>query len=443
MELADRERTEEFLEASEKGEDGEHMTVFQSEIDAGYYTKAQIFRRGDALFSHEFRPSEGYGAAPYSALRRVHTGVRGGLDTYSCAGCHSVGGADGAGAETQNAFLLGDGDKLSTAVVRNAPHALGLGLVQALAAEMTYDLAKARGDAIDKAAKSGSPVTLSLSSKGVSFGALTAQPDGQVDTSSVEGVSADLVVRPFGWKGNVARLRRFVEDAARVHFGIQSSVLADGYKTDPAPELLGPGPHWWDPDNDGFQREIEEGSLTAGALYLAMLETPVVIPPHDPGLLERWSSGQQLFEAVGCAGCHAEHLTLTYTYWSETPDSLGSAPFTVNLLIDGDQPRGTIYVKLFSDLKRHDMGPDLADPHEGGDGIPKSVFLTRPLWGLAETPPYLHDGRASTIPAAILAHGGEAKEARDAFAALPADDQEDVHIFLLSLTREPKVRVAR
>jgi CxxC motif-containing protein (DUF1111 family) len=69
--------------------------------------------------------------------------------------------------------------------------------------------------------------------------------------------------------------------------------------------------------------------------------------------------------------------------------------------------------------------------------------LTRPLWGLAESPPYLHDGRAATIPEAILAHGGEAKEARDAFAALSPESQANVHIFLLSLTREPKVRVAQ
>lgn len=48
-----------------------------------------------------------------------------------------------------------------------------------------------------------------------------------------------------------------------------------------------------------------------------------------------------------------------------------------------------------------------------------------------------------TIPDAILAHGGEAQGARDAFAALPPDRQADLHIFLLSLTRAPKVRIAR
>lgn len=441
--LADRELTEEFIEAAEKGEASEHVIVFQSDIDAGYYTAAQLFQRGDELFSHEFLRADGYGAATYTALRRVHTGVRGGLDTYSCAGCHSVGGADAAGSETQNAFLLGDGDKLSSAVVRNAPHALGLGFVQAIAAEMTTELQFRRGVAIKEAASKGAAVTAELSSKGVAFGSITALPDGQVDTSAVDGVGDDLVVRPFGWKGNVARLRRFVEDAARVHFGVQSHILALGNETNPDPDHLGPGPNWWDPDNDGIIQELQEGSLTAGAVYLATLESPVIIPPNDPGLRDRWSNGHALLSQIGCTDCHKQDMELTYSYWSEAPDSTGSPPFVFNLYLDGDEPKNGNPVKLFSDLKRHDMGPELADPHESPDGIPRSVFLTRPLWGLAETPPYLHDGRAPTIPDAILAHGGEGKASRDAFAALSEAEQQDVHIFLLSLTREPKVRVAR
>ena len=70
------------------------------------------------------------------------------------------------------------------------------------------------------------------------------------------------------------------------------------------------------------------------------------------------------------------------------------------------------------------------------------MWLTRPLWGLAETAPYLHDGSAATIPEAIVAHGGEAEDARDAFVALTPDEQADLHVFLLSLTRTPKPRVA-
>src|SRR5207244_4179373 len=74
-------------------------------------------------------------------------------------------------------------------------------------------------------------------------------------------------------------------------------------------------------------------------------------------------------------------------------------------------------VHLFSDLKRHDMGAGLATPAPQGK-IPARVFLTRPLWGLAVTAPYLHDGRAPTVHEAIVLHGGEATKARDAYLAL-------------------------
>lgn len=444
LDFADRDRLEEFLDASEKGEDTGHMTTRQNEIDLGIYTKEMLFLRGDALFGHEFRIENGYGTIKDEPLKRIHQGNYGGLDTFSCNGCHSVGGPDGAGSETQNAFVMGDGEHLSSANIRNAPHTLGLGLIQALAEEMSNELGLLRDKAMIQAQKTQAPVTIKLSTKGIDFGTLTVMPTGEIDTSGLEGISNDLILRPFGWKGNVAKLRRFVEEAARIHFGVQSHVLALGYKTKPEPEKLGPGPNWWDPDNDGVQFELEEGTLTASALYLAMLETPVIIPPHDPGLRLRWSNGQTLFEEVGCAYCHRPELLLVNYYWDEYSDTTNASPITLHLFVDGDQPRGTARIKLFSDLKRHDMGEGLADRHPDMEGgIPQSVFITRPLWGLAETAPYLHDGRAATIPEAILAHGGEAEGARDAFASLAPDEQADIHLFLLSLTREPRVRVAQ
>ena len=95
---------------------------------------------------------------------------------------------------------------------------------------------------------------------------------------------------------------------------------------------------------------------------------------------------------------------------------------------------------LFSDLKRHDMGAALATPAPQG-AIPARVFLTRPLWGLAETAPYLHDGRAPTVHDAIVLHGGEAAKARDAYLALDEHARASVRVFLTSLSREPKLFV--
>ena len=443
--LHERERFEEYLEAAEKGEDAEHVFVLQEDIDAGRHDLARLFQFGDALFGHEFRASDGWGAsASVEPLQRVHRGRRGGLDGFSCAGCHSLGGPDGAGTATQSAYLRGDGDDIRSAVPRNPPALIGLGFVQALAAEMTQELQYRQGEALADAAADGEAVEVVLSSKGVGFGRLVARPDGSVDDSGLEGIDADLVVKPFGWKGTFPSLRRAIEDAALVHFGIESYVLTLWHQADPDPDRLGAGPEWYDPDGDGRARELEEGTLTATAVYLAMLESPQIIPPHDPGLRDRWARGSAHFDAVGCGDCHRRELALASSVWNEHPDSTGGPPVTLNLQLDGEQPKSGALVQLFSDLKRHDLGPALADPHPGLPGEPPpGTYLTRPLWGLAESPPYLHDGRAATIPEAILAHGGEAEASRMAFEALDDDARADLHVFLLSLSRAPRLQVPR
>ena len=63
------------------------------------------------------------------------------------------------------------------------------------------------------------------------------------------------------------------------------------------------------------------------------------------------------------------------------------------------------------------------------------TFITPPLWGLARSRPYLHDGRAPTIEDAILLHGGEAQRVRDAYAGLDENDRGALRVFLISLNR--------
>lgn len=442
LRIGRRERFEEYDGTQAVVEERGAVALPQSLLDRGEYDLDAVFIQGDEVFAHFFGPVDGYGGLLQGPqLQRVHRGVTGGLDGHDCDGCHSVGGLDGAGTFAQDAFLLGDGDTEASAARRNPPSLLGAGLVQALAAQMTAELAAQRARGVEEARRTGRAVTVELVAKGVRFGRLGVAPDGTFDTSGVEGIGPDLVVRPFGWKGDVARLRRFVEEAARVHFGAQSYPLEARNRD--APDEARVGQAAWDPDGDGVTRELDEGSLTATAAYLAMLETPVVAPPADPALLQRWGRGDQRLDPLGCTGCHVRTLKLLDRTWEERADTTAGAPLKINLLLDGEQPRGVDQVNLFSDLKRHDMGPGLADAVDHPDGISRSHFLTRSLWGLAETPPYLHTGAAHTIAEAILAHGGEAQAARDAFAALPPDEQADVIVFLSSLTRQPKLRVAR
>ncbi len=440
----DRWRHDRYLEfnaAVENETETAIVIVLQDQIDRGEFDFETIQLYGRRLFQLPWRADLGLGGAGSDGrLAVVHSGDRPGLDSHACEGCHSVGGFDGAGSFSQSALLFGDGERASTATARNPPALLGLGLVQALAAEMSAELAGQRAAALRAARAGGLPVEVALVSKGVSYGALTARPDGSVDTAGVLGVDADLVIRPFGWKGDVARIRDFITQASRVHFGVIAH--SDALRSRAAPELsLGGGPDWEDPDGDGVRRELEEGTVTTGALYLALVETPAQIPPADPALLGRWAAGDLLFDEIGCAGCHVRALQLLDRGWDEAPE--GSPPYEVQLLQAGDAPRGTDQVALYSDLKRHDMGEALADPPGYPGPVDRRLFLTRPLWGLAETGPYLHTGQAATIPDAILAHGGEAQAARDAFVALSPEQQADLHVFLLSLSRAPNLRVAR
>jgi CxxC motif-containing protein (DUF1111 family) len=45
----------------------------------------------------------------------------------------------------------------------------------------------------------------------------------------------------------------------------------------------------------------------------------------------------------------------------------------------------------------------------------------------------LHDGRAKTINEAIMAHGGQAQEVKEAYAKLPPDQKEALLAFLRAL----------
>jgi CxxC motif-containing protein (DUF1111 family) len=95
-------------------------------------------------------------------------------------------------------------------------------------------------------------------------------------------------------------------------------------------------------------------------------------------------------------------------------------------------------VRLYSDLKLHDMGEDLSETH-GYQGTPRHLWLTPPLWGLSTSAPYLHDGRAGSTDAAIKAHGGEASAARVAYDKLSPEDGGALRLFLQMLSRPARL----
>jgi CxxC motif-containing protein (DUF1111 family) len=60
-------------------------------------------------------------------------------------------------------------------------------------------------------------------------------------------------------------------------------------------------------------------------------------------------------------------------------------------------------------------------------------WRTAPLWGVADSAPYLHDGRAATLEEAIEAHGGEAANAAGRFHELAPDQRVALIAFLKTL----------
>ena len=204
----------------------------------------------------------------------------------------------------------------------------------------------------------------------------------------------------------------------------------------------------------------------------------------DAATLSEIGNGRAVFERVGCAACHVPELRLQNTVFEE-PTLRGNGnyynqrlaerdegydparPVRFDLLTEAQPPRveahpdGGAIIRLYGDLKRHHMGRVLADPTGPEfpftanfepvmmDGkpvvIPPTAFLTPELWGVGNTGPWLHDGRAGSLEEAILLHGeedpaavgdplrSEAQESRDAFAALSPEDRSALVTFLLSL----------
>jgi len=432
--------------------------ISQAAIDAGGFTAAQLFDIGDFTFEHIFTVPEGLGnallAAPANNTPRpnfrpfpnnVHFAAFGAPEAQSCVSCHNDGGDDGAGDLNHNIFQIGDGINRASGVPRNPPPLLGSGLRQRIGEEMTAELQGQLAVGQAQADWFVINVTVALSSKTRNFGSVIAKPDGTVDFTNInKGIDTDLVVKPFGWKGREATIRRFIEGGFRVHFGMQTAVQVT--KQCPNVNLLGTGA-CPDPDGDGVVNEITEGLLSAEAVYMGLLETPARVPAPTAAAQLRVTQGEALFNQVNCQACHTQNMTINNPIHVE-PGDFGGAGITLNLATDTKDPHpafdGTpMTVEIWSDFRRHDMGVEDCDSKPFNQ-IGACFFMTPPLWGIRNTAPYLHDGRAATLLDSILLHGGgDDVNSVNAFKALSADDQSKIVEFMNSLGRQEDKDAAR
>ncbi|HIG11812.1 MAG: di-heme oxidoredictase family protein [bacterium] len=417
----------------------------QADITGGGMTLLDIRKAGLKIFATPFNKLDGYGDGPENLADTTSPGGRptlqnngtflrvNGLDAQNCQECHSVGSnatvpftfaIGGVGGSNNNAIFqpteidvddtLALGHSFFNGRYINPPFLFGSGGVELLGKEMTADLQ------VQKALAMSAPGTsVPLVSKGVSFGTISFSSVGVQDSTGIEGVDDDLVVKPFGRKGDNATVRQFDIGALQFHMGMQPS------------EAVGAG---IDGDGDGVVDEILIGELSALHIFGTNLERPKAEVLTGAARL-----GSRIFRQIGCSGCHVPNLTtlttnLTYSQPEIHDDPLANVFYAADLAAGpagfATTLGGGIKVPLFSDLKRHDMGLGLKETF----GHPlDDQFVTARLWGIADTAPYMHDGRATTLTEAILLHGGEALAVRNSFDALSDIHKIAVLTFLRTL----------
>ncbi len=445
---------------------------------------ARSIRRGRQLFQRKFTADQGVGPRVDFASTgdiREHRGLGAGL-MDSCAGCHGrPRGAAGFG-----------GDVVTRPDSRDAPHLFGLGLQEMLAQEITDDLRAIRAAALSEASADssvdagsrrcrhrpeecrrrtragGGTVTRRLVSKGLDFGTITANADGSLDLSRVEGVDADLRVRPFFHQGGTISIREFVVGAFKAEMGLESpdAVLCDA--TDPvAPQRrVSPSGFVFDPSQDDFERPPvcdrladADGDRVTNEVDTALVDHMEFyllnyFKPGEGRQTRRTREGRRLLGEIACTGCHVPDLVIDHDRRVADVETVhdpvngifnrlfATAATRFEIRDDGQAhpqlvPTGERFVvrNVFTDFKRHDLGEAFHEREY--DGSFQTEFLTEALWGVGSTAPYGHDGRSINLEEVILRHGGEAEASRNAYARLRGDDQRKVLEFLQTLVLFP------
>ena len=342
----------------------------------------QLFAAGLAQFETHETPSSGLGPV---------------FNEDSCSTCHSRPVTGGSSETVVIRFARLGKDGFDVLAERGGPVVQGRGVVTdacAVAGEVVPS------EATIVAHRETPPL--------YGLGLIDTIPDGQIlrladpDDRDGDGISGrpNLVrgrVGRFGWKAQVVTLRQFAASAYLNEIGMTSPDFPD--------ELP---PQGGAVSCDGARDPEDDGSRIDAVTRFMLLLAPL------PGTarMAALRAGRIEFHRAGCERCHATRLRAGRTHPARA--------------VRGRR------VLMFSDLLLHDMGPELADGIAQGFAT-GSEFRTTPLWGARASGPYLHDGRAATLEAAILLHGGESATSRDRFLGLPTSARAALIQFLGSI----------
>lgn len=208
----------------------------------------------------------------------------------------------------------------------------------------------------------------------------------------------------FGWKAEQPSVKQQSAGAFHADIGISSSLFYGQNCAASQIDCL--------QKSYGGMPEISDKLLDRVALYVGNLAVPVSSADDDKNQV-----GKALFTEAGCQKCHRPTLT------TGTSEHAWLSNRTIH---------------PYTDLLLHDMGEELADN--------RPVFVasgrewrTSPLWGIglakkvAPQTGFLHDGRARNVLEAILWHGGEAQQSREAVEQMTQTQRRQLIEFIESL----------
>lgn len=297
---------------------------------------------------------------------------------------------------------------------------------------------------------------------------------GQENNNEVSGRPAQTTglrgpVGKFGWRGQVASLRSFVTRACAVEMGLQTP-------TQDQPIDL---------QNVNYRPlglDVDDDDIDALTGFVAAFEKPRRKMPESPTANKIVAAGEVAFNKVGCAQCHVEKIGSIAGIYSDLllhdmgENLRGFAPATIQIVSERSvrltrrtsPPSNLGGLQLSPSAGSYYGSPD-AFTFGGSDYPPRLTFVpqrigdrisnrtqverrqnptrirnewrTPPLWGVRDSAPYLHDGRAESVLQAIMLHGGEAEATTKRFTELSLPDQQALLAFLDTFVA-PQISIA-
>jgi CxxC motif-containing protein (DUF1111 family) len=345
------------------------------------------------------------GKAAFSEADDLDSGLGPTFNNVSCVACHASGAPGGAGSITVTRFgrtVAGQFDPLT---------ALGGSLLQSQA------INPACQEVVPSVANT---IAHRLTTPLFGLGLIEAIPDATIvknanhppEPDGVKGRAASVFdvagnaqrIGRFGWKAQQATLRAFAGDAYLNEIGITNPLFPQENAPNGNAALLAQFDAVADPE-DAVDPSDGKADIDRFADFMRFI-APLL--PQAPTASSR--EGKAIFQTLRCTACHTPSMTT------------GPSPTAALNFKD---------VPLYSDLLLHDMGP-LGDGIAQGAAGPTEM-RTAPLWGLRVRNPYLHDGRAATVDAAIRLHEGEGRSVRDRYTQLSPAKRQALLDFLNSL----------